>query len=61
MLRFPVPEKFNTFNTFTTFAIFANVNPARESPTPIPVTRRVSDPPQSAPYLHPGPLQVGRR
>ncbi|MCC2628817.1 MAG: hypothetical protein K0S14_2467 [Thermomicrobiales bacterium] len=36
MLRFPVPEKFNTFNTFTTFAIFANVNPARESPTPIP-------------------------
>ena len=36
MLRFPVPEKFNTFNTFTTFAKFANFNPALEYPPLIP-------------------------
>ena len=31
---------FTTFNTFTTFAKFANVNPARESPTAIPLRAR---------------------
>jgi len=48
MLRFPAPQKFNTFNTFNTFAIFAKFDPALEHPTRTPVTRRVSDPSQSA-------------